>query len=411
MDLIVYAIPVFFILIGLELLVQYMTKSPLYRFNDAVANINCGITQQVVGVTFKTIVFFLYLWIYENARLLTVPNTWYNWVLLFIGVDFFYYLFHRYAHEIAFLWGSHAVHHQSEEYNLSVALRQSAVQALFSFWFYLPLAFIGFNPVAFITVASLQTLYQFWIHTRVIKKMPAWFEFIFNTPSHHRVHHSADPKYIDKNHGGTLIIFDRLMGTFIEEEDEIHYGVTKPIQTWNPIKANMEYYKFLWRVFWDARGIDKWYVLINKPGWRPDYLGGPLEPQEIPDDFQKYDAHAGPWMHGYVFFQFILMLTGTSLFLFNSDLLPGTVKLSYIGLIIWLVVNISGIFERQKWIHVSELTRIACSVGLLVFFNPSWPVELKWTVFGLGLLSFMIYLTFNRLDTRAKSSIFVRQVI
>jgi sterol desaturase/sphingolipid hydroxylase (fatty acid hydroxylase superfamily) len=411
MDLIVYAIPVFFILIGLELLVQYMTKSQLYRFNDAVANINCGITQQVVGVVFKTFVFFLYLWIYENARLFTIQNTWYNWILLFIGVDFFYYFFHRYAHEIAFLWGSHAVHHQSEEYNFSVALRQSAVQALFSFWFYLPLAFIGFNPMAFITVASLQTLYQFWIHTRIIKKMPAWFEYIFNTPSHHRVHHSADPKYIDKNHGGTLIIFDRIFGTFIEEEDEIHYGVTKPIRTWNPVKANFEYYKWLWDAFWGARGIDKWHVLMQKPGWRPAYLGGPIEPQEIPEDFEKYDAQAGPWMHAYVFFQFVLMLLGTSLFLFSSDALPWSERVLYIALIIWMVVNISGIFEQRTWVRVSELSRTLFTTAVLLILHPEWTLLLKGMVSVIGVLSFMIYLTFNHLDTRSKSATFVKQVI
>lgn len=411
MNLIIYAIPAFFILIGLELLMQYMTKSPLYRLNDAVTNINCGITQQLVGVIFKTALFFFYLFIYTELRIATIPNTWYNWILLFIGVDFFYYLFHRYAHEIAVFWGSHAVHHQSEEYNLSVALRQSAVQAFFSFWFYLPLAFLGFDPMAFLTIASIQTLYQFWIHTRLIKKMPAWFEYVFNTPAHHRVHHATDPKYIDKNHGGTLIIFDRIFGTFIEEQEEPHYGVTKPIRTWNPVTANIEYYKWLIDVFLKSKGIDKWRVLVKKPGWRPDYLGGPITPQPIPDDFEKYDAHAGPWMNAYVIMQFILMLSGTSLFLFSNEGMSWAERIIYVSLIVWMVVNISGIFEQKKWQKASEILRIIISFALLITLNPAWTWSIKIAVAIAGAVSFMIYLTFTHLDTRTKSTIFVKQVI
>jgi alkylglycerol monooxygenase len=410
MDLIVYAIPVFFLLIGVELMIQYITKSPLYRFNDAITNINCGITQQVLGVFFRTATFFLYLWIYDHARIFTVPLTWYTWILLFIGVDFFYYLFHRYAHEIAAFWGSHAVHHQSEEYNFSVALRQSATQVFFSFWFYLPLAFLGFSPVAFITVASLQTLYQFWIHTRVIKKMPAWFEFIFNTPSHHRVHHGADPKYIDKNHGGTLIIFDRMFGTFVEEEEEVHYGVTKPVQSWDPIWVNVEYYKWLWQTFMAAKGMDKWRVLSRKPGWRPDYLGGPLTPQEIPDTFQKYDVHAGTAMHVYVLIQFIIVLSGTSLFLFSADKLPLLQQLASAALIIWMVQNISGIFERKSWVFVSETLRIVASLIFAETMIPAGSMALHLSVAAAAIFIFMIFLTLYQAERKGKWPIFAKQV-
>jgi alkylglycerol monooxygenase len=408
MDLIVYAIPVFFLLIGIELLIQYITKSPLYRFNDAITNINCGITQQVTGVLFRTVTFFLYILIYEKARLFTIPLSWYTWLLLFIGVDFFYYLFHRYSHEIAAFWGSHAVHHQSEEYNLSVALRQSATQVFFSSWFYLPLAFLGFDPVSFLTVASLQTLYQFWIHTRVIHKMPRWFEFIFNTPSHHRVHHGADPQYIDKNHGGTLIIFDRMFGTFAEEKEEVHYGITKPLQSWNPVWANVEYYKWLINTFLAAKGMDKWRVLANKPGWRPDYLGGPVEPKDIPADFQKYDQHAGPLMHVYVFVQFVIMLSGTSYFLFSIDALDWGGRLVNAALIIWLVLNIGGIFERKSWVLFSEILRLIFSAALLLYMFPAAAQWVKTLLLsGSGVL-FMIFLTFTYLDSKGKWPTFVK---
>ena len=246
LNLITLSIPAFFILIAVELLINKMKKTNLYRLNDTISNLSSGIISQVVGVFTKIVTIGVYVWIYNNFRVFkNIPNEWYTWILLFIGVDFFYYWFHRLSHEVSVLWGTHVVHHQSEEYNLSVALRQSATQTFGSFWFYLPLAFIGFSPTLFATIAAIQTLYQFWIHTRLIDKMPAWFEYFFNTPSHHRVHHGVNPKYIDKNHGGTLIIFDRMFGTFQLEEEEVHYGVTSQLKSWNIAVANFDYYGWI----------------------------------------------------------------------------------------------------------------------------------------------------------------------
>ncbi|RLD17506.1 MAG: sterol desaturase family protein, partial [Bacteroidetes bacterium] len=163
MNYIILSIPIFFILIGVELLVSKLQHSGLYRFNDAVSNISCGVMQQIVGVLAKTVMIVGYIYLYDHFRLFELPATWWIYVLLFIGVDFFYYWFHRLSHEINILWGAHIVHHQSEEYNLSVALRQSTFQGFFSIVFYLPLAIIGFNPIAFVTINAFQTLYQFWI--------------------------------------------------------------------------------------------------------------------------------------------------------------------------------------------------------------------------------------------------------
>jgi sterol desaturase/sphingolipid hydroxylase (fatty acid hydroxylase superfamily) len=408
MNLIVYSIPVFFILIGVELLVQFMTKSKLYRFNDAVTNINCGIASQVTNVLLKTVTFVLYVLIYEKARLFEIELNAFTWVLLFIGVDFFYYLFHRYSHEIAVLWGTHAVHHQSEEYNLSVALRQSAIQSLGSMWFYLPLAWIGFSPEAFITINAIQTLYQFWIHTRTINKMPAWFEYVFNTPAHHRVHHGVEPKYIDRNHGGTLILFDRWFGTFQAEEEEAHYGVTKPVNTWNPVWVNFEYYKWMWPVFMEAKGFDKIRVLLNKPGWRPDYLGGALLPGEVAPDYQKYDMDVAPKMQYYVFFQFLLVLVGTSLFLFSFEAMPWLERTVDVFLILWSVINIGGILDQKKWVFVSEMIRLIVIAGALLYMIPSLDWMLKAGIVGLMMISFMIYLTFKRSDSLNNSSKFAK---
>ena len=165
---IILSIPIYFILIGIELLIQLWHKSKLYRLHDAVTNISCGITQQITGLFAKLITLAAYQYIYEHWALFNIPITWYTLIILFVSADFLYYWAHRMSHQINLFWGGHVVHHQSEDYNLSVALRQGSFQTFFTFIFYLPLAFAGFETLTFVTVAGLVTIYQFWIHTETI---------------------------------------------------------------------------------------------------------------------------------------------------------------------------------------------------------------------------------------------------
>ena len=189
-------------------------------------------------------------------------------------MDFFYYWFHRWSHEVNAGWAAHIVHHQSEEMNLAVALRQSVFQGALSWVFYLPLALVGFPPAMFLTVSALNTLYQFWIHTRAIGKLGP-LEWVLNTPSHHRVHHGRNPKYIDRNHAGSLIVWDRMFGTFQEEEEEPVYGITRPLASWNPVWANFHYWAELWRTARRATRLqDRFRIFWKPPGWRPEELGG-----------------------------------------------------------------------------------------------------------------------------------------
>lgn len=367
-----YAIPVFALLIGLEIVLARLGKTTLYRFHDALTNINCGIVQQVGGVFLKTVLFGLYWLVYEHWRMAEVPDTWWSWILLFVLVDFFYYWFHRYAHEISLFWGTHVVHHQSEEYNLSVALRQSLFSSVISTFFYLPLAWMGFSPAVFLVVSTWQTLYQFWIHTRLIDKMPAWFEFVFNTPSHHRVHHGVNPKYIDKNHGGTLIIFDRLFGTFQREEEPVVYGVTTPLKSWNPLWANLDFYVgFLreWRQM--PTFADKVKMLYHKPGWRPDSLGGPLPFKEVaPENQVKFDTAPSPMVNYYVLGQFVVLLIVATVWLAGVKDGVGTGELLVKNLCVaaFIVVgtaSLGGLLERKRWAPFVEALRFGLLLALL----------------------------------------------
>jgi sterol desaturase/sphingolipid hydroxylase (fatty acid hydroxylase superfamily) len=386
MDLIALSIPIFFALIGLELLISYLQKSPLYRFNDAITNLSCGITQQVASVFLKTILILLYGGVYTHFRLFDLPQTWWMAGLLFIGVDFFYYWFHRYAHEISLFWGTHIVHHQSEEYNLTVALRQSIFQIVIATFFFLPLALIGFDPKIFVPVYALQTLYQFWIHTKTIQRMPAWFEFIFNTPAHHRVHHGVNKKYIDKNHGGTLIIFDRLFGTFQEEEEEPTYGVTVPLGTWNPVWANIDYYAWLKKQWVKSNTLsDKLGLLFRKPGWRPASAGGTISLKEFEANRTKFDTNIPMSLNYYVFFQYAILLGGVSWFLFAAEKMQLLHQISCSLLVFWATLSISGIFEQKRWIHWAEPLRLLTTTAYLLLAS-----NVLFTAYHTPIAAFLI---------------------
>jgi sterol desaturase/sphingolipid hydroxylase (fatty acid hydroxylase superfamily) len=377
MSLITLSIPIFFLLIGLELLVTRIRGLQYYRLNDAITNLSLGIGSQITGIFMRFLTIGVYILIYDHSPLRGVtPNDpkqagvyVVTAIVLLLGVDFFYYWFHRLAHEISVMWGSHVVHHQSEEYNLTVALRQAWVQGAFSWIFYLPLAVLGFDPVMFVTIASIQTLYQFWIHTKVISRMPRWFEYVFNSPSHHRVHHGVNPKYIDKNHAGTLIVWDRMFGTFQEEEEEVVYGITTQPKSWNPILLNFVYWKDLARDTVKAGSVkDALKMLFLAPGWKPAEMGGMIEYKEVKSEtFQKYDESA-PELTVYILFQFALLLAGTSAFLFGIKGIDTAGRIGISLLVIFSVLNIGGLFEARRWAIAAEVLRIAILSGVAWYF-------------------------------------------
>ncbi len=381
MDLnpIVLSIPIFFILIGIELVAERITHRKLYSLPDAIANLSCGITSQLSGLFLRLFAIGIYEVLHHNFNLFTWERNWLYWLMLFLLADLAYYWAHRMSHEINLFWGGHVVHHQSEEYNLSVALRQSSLQVIWTFGFSLPLAFLGFRTLDFALMSAFITLYQFWIHTETIGKM-GWFELVFNTPSHHRVHHGRDPKYIDKNHAGTLIIWDKLFGTFQPEEEKPTYGITKPINSWNAVFANFSHYAEMGK---DLRRIPKWSdkirYLFAKPGWLPEYLGGYRAAPEINKaTYHKYETDSSLLLSLYVLFQFTICLAGTAWFLFKQDLFTLGEKAIITLIISFTVVNCGVLFENRKWVKIAEWVRIIgypiamCTLTWLY----NWPVWL-----------------------------------
>lgn len=373
MKLIVASIPLFFILIAIELLAARLLERRVYRFADSFADLGCGIIEQLLGVLVKAMLFAGYLGLYANARLFDLPeDSWLVFAACFLGVDFLYYWFHRMSHEIGAFWAAHSVHHQSEEYNLSVALRQGAFQSFFSWMFYLPLALLGFPPAVFITCSALNTLYQFWIHTRLIGKLGP-FEWIFNTPSHHRVHHGRNPRYIDRNHAGTLIIWDRMFGTFVEETDEPVYGVVKPLRSVNPLWANFAGWADIAAVAARAsRFKDRLLPFVAAPGWRPAEQGGTLIPPEVsrPQDEASY-LPVSRNLGAYVFVHFVALLLLTTFALFKAPLLGEVVFIALALTVVASLVVLSRLLEQKRGARALEAARVLLLLGLGIVYGPA----------------------------------------
>ncbi|MFD0763143.1 sterol desaturase family protein [Lutibacter aestuarii] len=284
-NLIYYAIPFFIVTVIFEGIILFKKDPKTYQIKDTLASLSMGIGNVVSNLLSKLLVAFIITFLYENFRITTIPFVWWAWLLILFADDFFYYWSHRIGHESRFFWASHIVHHSSQKYNLSTALRQTWTGGFFSFIFYIALPFLGFHPLMIFTQMSISLLYQYWIHTELIHKMPKWFEAIFNTPSHHRVHHGSNPLYLDRNHAGIFIIWDKLFGTFQPElnDEKVIYGLTSNITTFNPLKIAFHEWVAVFKDAFSAQTtfLNKLKYFIKPPGWKHDGTG------LVSDDLRK----------------------------------------------------------------------------------------------------------------------------
>jgi sterol desaturase/sphingolipid hydroxylase (fatty acid hydroxylase superfamily) len=344
MNPIVYAIPVFFVLMALEMAVAHRRRQRVYRLGDTISSVGLGAVSQVTGLYSKAISFGIYVLVFQSLALFQLPvDAWWVWVAGLVLYDFCYYWNHRLGHEVALFWAAHVVHHQSEDFNLGTALRQSSSGFLAGWIFYVPMALLGFPPLVFVVVALIDLLYQYWIHTEQIGKL-GWFDRVFASPSNHRVHHGVNQRYLDKNYGGILILWDRLFGTFEEERDDdpVVYGTRKPLQSHDPIWANVEVYAALARISWrTARVADKIRVWLKPPGWQPADLAA-AEPAAAFDlaGFRKYEAPlegAAAWFAGALFA--LLVAAGTHVLALDAasqlDGVPGSAYAAWVVLSLW----------------------------------------------------------------------------
>lgn len=358
MNLILYAVPFFLLAIAFELAWGWHTGNRTYRLNDTVSSLMLGNLSQarkfimigVGGAVYQatTAYFSLSLW---DA---TAPLTW---IVAFVLYDFCYYWLHRLGHERQILWAAHVAHHQSEEYNLSTALRQTSSGFLLGWVFYVPMFMLGIPAEVVVTVGAANLMYQFWVHTRYIPSL-GWYEWFFVSPSNHRVHHAQNDQYMDRNYGGVFILWDRLFGTYQRELTEAPciYGIRGPIESWNPLVALTHVYRdmtndMLRTGSWSSR----FQVLTARTGWQPaDVVKTHPRLKNDLSVFQKYDPVVGGWIKFYAALNLVLM-TGLSLFGQVQIMSTGSaLGWQLIGLMLWTGVSIAwaleGKYSRAFWL-------------------------------------------------------------
>lgn len=374
---ITYAIPFFFLLMGVELLVGKVKNKTYYSMSDSIADLSTGILSQLSGIFLKALSLLGYLYIYNHYKWMEIPfNSLAGWMAAIVLWDFCYYWLHRLSHEVNILWAGHVIHHHSEEYNLIVALRQTSLGGILSWIFFIPMAFLGFHPWVFLAAGQLNLIYQYWVHTKTIKTIGTVGEFLLSTPSHHRVHHAINPQYIDRNHGGIFIIWDRLFGTFEKEVEEPVYGTVKPLQSFNPVWANYHYYWEILKMAYNAQGVlNKLKVFYKPPGWYPStkekaegYLPIPKVSEET---FVKYNPEISTSKKVYVITWFIFVL------LISFGYLLFHVKLeiqSKILVSLWIalsLLSLNAILESKKWSKWLDVVRLVSTpiVGILIYLK------------------------------------------
>ncbi len=339
-QIIVFATPVFLLLIALEFAVgrwraRRGTGLNTYGLSDTINSITLGTFNQLTNVLGKVFTIGVYAAVYgmvhtaEPAMTGSGSGTTAFWnsalglVLALLFYDFCYYWLHRAGHRVAVFWAAHVVHHQSQHYNLSTALRQTSSGLLLGWVFYLPMALAGVPPAVFALVAIIDLLYQFWVHTEQIGKL-GWFDRVFCSPSNHRVHHAVNDGYLDKNYGGILVLWDRWFGTFQEEQEPCVYGTRAPLQSWDPLWANLEVYWALAQASWRTRRwADKVRVWFKPPGWQPaDLAAAHPYPAFVLGAVPLYRPPLSPGQQWFAAAQFALALLGVSQFLWVADSLP-----------------------------------------------------------------------------------------
>jgi alkylglycerol monooxygenase len=390
MDLIPYAIPFFLLAIAVELGYGFWRKQNTYRLNDSVSSLFMGTLRtasKLVLIGVGGAVFYAIEQRYSLSRMDTGAVS--TWVFAFVAYDFCYYWNHRIGHERQIFWASHVAHHQSEDYNLTTALRQTSSGFLLGWIFYIPMFLLGVPASVFVTVASANLIYQFWVHTEHIPKL-GWYEAVFVTPSNHRVHHAQNDIYVNRNYGGVFILWDRLFGTFQEElaDEACVYGIRGPLRTFNPLWANLHLYQAMIVDAWRAQHWrDKLYAPFARTGWRPaDVAENYPRAKYDPDAFEKYDPPASRLIGCYAIVQLLVVVAvGLGLLAVSG--------VDYLGLVLVVSMIAFTMVCTTRWLDgrpalALELSRLLLLSGCIALAG-RYAVSTEW------VLPLLIYGLFN----------------
>ena len=370
------AIPVFIVLMLLELAVSYMRGTEVSNLMDAVSSLSSGVTNITKDVLGLGISIISYSWLRDHIAFFSLPVNGWTVALSFIGLDFAQYWIHRIEHRVNIFWNRHIIHHSSEEYNLACALRQP-ISDVFSYYpfFLLPMAVMGVPAEIFAMVAPVHLFLQFWYHTRLIGKM-GFLEKFLMTPSHHRVHHAINPEYLDKNYAPIFVLWDKWFGTFQEELDEVPpvYGVKRPVKSWNPLWISVQHFFLILSDAWHTKKwSDKFRIWFMPTGWRPEDVKEkyPVKVWENVYDQVKYQTSASLLMKSWSAIQLVVTLV-LALYLFNriSDL-PGTQMLVYGAFIFYSVFSYTSLMDGNRMSWGLEMVRAGGMLGW-IWLSGDW---------------------------------------
>jgi len=365
--IIVYIIPLFIAMIGLEFAYGCYKRRNTYRLNDAISSLNQGLISQLVALVTQLFQIGLYAFFYRHLALfpkLHFWNTVLGWVAAIVMFDFCDYWLHRMGHENALMWAAHAVHHQSQDFNFSTALRQESTVVLIGWMFYLPMAVLGVSPEQFGIAGLVVLVYQFWIHTEHIGKL-GWFDKVFSSPSNHRVHHAVNDQYLDKNYGGMLVIWDRLFGTFAEEKETCVYGTRTPLQSWNPVWAVVSGY---WQLAQSATKMPHWQdklrVWFKHPGWMPANMVASGPAFDLTLAQQRYNPDLDYHAKLLAGLQFLLLMGATAACLWVADDISYWTLLAVCTMLLVAFWALGALLERRINWSILLLIDMAAALGM-----------------------------------------------
>ncbi len=396
-QLIVLVTPVFFLLIALEWAVDRKRGRNSIALADAIGSLNLGMLSQTSAVFTVLLRVGLYTLAWQHLALWRSDafwTTWYGWLLALLLYDFCYYWLHRMGHEVAVLWAAHAVHHQSQHYNLSTALRQTSSGALLGWLFYVPMALAGVPPLVFVVVGLVDLLYQFWVHTEQVGRL-GWFDRWFCSPSNHRVHHAVNDDYLDKNYGGILIVWDRLFGTFKDEDarQPCVYGTRGLLNSWDPLWANAQVYASLAQDSWRARRwSDKLRVWLKPPGWRPqDVARSHPRPAFDIGAMALFAPPMGRALRWFALVQFALLLAGIAVFLWHAEALPTPQAALWFAVLVACQWALAAAMQGRigmglaLMVQAGALATATSAAGLLDWHLAFKPAALAFAIFSVAI--------------------------
>jgi sterol desaturase/sphingolipid hydroxylase (fatty acid hydroxylase superfamily) len=365
-----FAIPGFFLLLFIEYRIAiYQKRKSLFRFERSVSNLSIGIAERLLNLFISVSFFSLFQFVYKHYALFDIPDKWYVWISLLLATDFVWYWYHRLGHEVNILWAAHIVHHQSEEFNLTVSARITTFQAIIRGFFWCALPLLGFEPTMVMTILVVHGDYSFFTHTQLVRKL-GWIEHFLVTPSIHGIHHASDEKYLDKNYGDVFVFWDKLFGTFQREEEKPKYGLTHQLQSHSFLWQHFHYYLEIIEGCKREKGWKKLRIIFGSPAIMDQDIRPKLEKRFIPD--RKEHGQSRFKFKKYLYWQLgssVLLLTVLTALYTEANAFECLIAVS---LVLITLINCGALLEQRKWIYYLEYVRLSLVLIYISYYLESW---------------------------------------